>query len=478
MNLAKHTQAFLAETLRPLARPFTDCRFVVGVSGGVDSLVLLHILAQLVPHDHLLAAHLNHGWRDTAVLDAQFVAQTAAAWGVACAIETVNVVAQAQERGQSLEEAGRQARYRFFARLAHETNATAVLVAHHADDQAETVLLNLLRGTGLAGLSGMKPASPMPEAPEIVLLRPFLTISRADIETYSQQHGLTPVHDSTNADTTFLRNRIRHHLLPQLATYNPQFATHLRQLAEIAATDEAYLDQLAAENWPTLVQEQSEGEVFLHRDRWLALPLALQRRMLRRAVAVLRPSLADIIFLAIEQARLVAERGQVGAQSSLPGDLVLRVDYGRLHITATNSRPNPDKWPQVPAGALLPLKVPGTTQLANNWIIETSLLPQIDPAQAAENQDPWVAYLAADATGLTVRGRYPGERMTPLGMNGRSASLKEIMVNRKISAPWRPNWPLVSSADHTLWLVGHQIDERAKITPAAPTALRLLCRKS
>ncbi len=192
MNLAKHTQAFLAETLRPLARPFTDCRFVVGVSGGVDSLVLLHILAQLVPHDHLLAAHLNHGWRDTAVLDAQFVAQTAAAWGVACAIETVNVVAQAQERGQSLEEAGRQARYRFFARLAHETNATAVLVAHHADDQAETVLLNLLRGTGLAGLSGMKPASPMPEAPEIVLLRPFLTISRADIETYSQQHGLIP----------------------------------------------------------------------------------------------------------------------------------------------------------------------------------------------------------------------------------------------------------------------------------------------
>lgn len=478
MNLAKHTQAFLAETLRPLARPFSDLRLVVGVSGGVDSLVLLHALAEIMPRDHLLAAHLNHGWRDTAVLDAQFVAQTAAAWGISCLVETIDVIGQAQERRQSLEEAGRQARYRFFARVAHETDATAVLVAHHADDQAETVLLNLLRGTGLAGLSGMKAASPMPEAPEIVLLRPFLTINRADIETYSQQHGLTPVDDSTNADTSFLRNRLRHHLLPQLATYNPQFAAHLQQLAEIAAADEAYLDQLAAENWPALVDEQSEAGVSWHRDRWLALPLALQRRMLRRAVAVLRPSLTDILFPAIEQARLVAERGQVGAQSSLPGDLILQVDYGRLHITATNFRPNPDEWPQIPAGAVLPLKVPGTTQLANNWIIETSLLPHIDPSQAAENQDPWVAYLAADATDLIVRGRHPGERMTPLGMNGRSTSLKEIMINRKIGAAWRANWPLVSNAAHTLWLVGHQIDNRAKITATTPTALRLHCRKS
>jgi len=476
MDLAKNVQVWLAEAFRSLARPFPTSRLVVGVSGGADSLALLHILANIMPPERLVVAHLNHGWRDTPVHDAQFVAQTAAAWGASCIVESVDTIAQARADGQSLEEAGRLARYRLFARVARETEATAVLVAHNADDQAETVLLNLLRGTGLTGLSGMKAMAPLPEAPDIVLLRPFLTISRAHIEAYCQTHNLTPVQDSSNADVAFRRNHIRHHLLPQLAAYNPQIQTHLQQLATLAAADDAYLEQLVTENWPLLLPEQAESWLALDRTRWLALPLALRRRSLRRAVAVLRPFTPDISFPAIEQARSVAENGQVGAQSSLPGELRLRVDYGRLLITAYPHQ-TPGDWPQIAHNVVLPLPVPGTLTLANGWLLETTLADPADVAQASRNTDPWTAFLAVDEQPLWVRGRRPGERFAPLGMNGRTATLKEVMVNRKIGAAWRANWPLLCTAHRVVWLVGHQIDERAKVTPAATKVIQIHCVK-
>jgi tRNA(Ile)-lysidine synthase len=309
-----------------------------------------------------------------------------------------------------------------------------------------------------------------------VLLRPFLTVSRAHIEAYCQTHNLTPVQDSSNADVAFRRNHIRHHLLPQLAAYNPQIQTHLQQLATLAAADDAYLEQLVTENWPLLLLEQAESWLALDRTRWLALPLALRRRSLRRAVAVLRPFTPDISFPAIEQARSVAENGQVGAQSSLPGELRLRVDYGRLLITAYPHQ-TPGDWPQIAHNVVLPLPLPGTLALANGWLLETTLADPVDVAQASRNTDPWTAFLAVDEQPLWVRGRRPGERFAPLGMNGRTATLKEVMVNRKIGAAWRANWPLLCTAYHVVWLVGHQIDERAKVTPAATKVIQIHCVK-
>jgi len=477
MDLSKAVQVFLKDTAVFPSQPFLKTSLIVGVSGGADSLALLHILAGLLAPPQLVVAHLNHGWRDTAVLDAQFVSQTAASWGLTCVVETVDVVAQAKDEGLSLEEAGRRARYRFFARLAQQTGATVVCVAHNADDQAETVLLNLLRGTGLTGLAAMKPVAPLPEAPEVALLRPFLAISRADIEAYCQEHSLTPREDSTNADITFLRNRLRHELLPQLASYNPQIRTHLQQLAALAAADDGYLEQCVSHHWPSLVQEQTETELALNRERWRVLPLALRRRTLRRAMVVLRPFLANIGFAAIEQARQVAETGEVGAQSSLTGGLVLQVDYGRLRLTREPSR-FPGDWPQVPDGAVLPLPVPGTIALNDGWQLESVWQEGMDWAQIRHNADPWTAFLAVPEAELWVRGRRPGERFAPLGLNGRTAALKEVMVNRKIGAVWRANWPLVCTAGHVVWLVGHQIDERAKATAVARRVVQLRCYKS
>ncbi len=248
MRLSGRVQAWLQKEggLRPFLPPSVP--LLIGVSGGPDSLALLHVLKSIFSADQLVVAHLHHGWREEAGADAQFVTDTAVTWHIPCHIEKIDVAALAHAASLSLEEAGRKARYDFFARLAEETGAKVVAVGHHADDQAETVLMHLLRGSGLAGLRGMRPVSPLPGMPELKLIRPFLAASRAEIEQYCRENHLQPISDSTNQDTTFFRNRLRHELLPLLRTYNPQIDSHLQQMAAIIEADYDLLDTIMQKN--------------------------------------------------------------------------------------------------------------------------------------------------------------------------------------------------------------------------------------
>ncbi|MEK7277332.1 MAG: tRNA lysidine(34) synthetase TilS, partial [Chloroflexota bacterium] len=267
----------------------------VGVSGGPDSLALLHLLIRLRPEYDLdlRAAHLHHGLRDSADGDAEFVSRIAKEWAVPCVVERADVAALARANRLSVEEAGRRARYSFFARL-----AATVAVAHNADDQAETVLMHLLRGAGIGGLRGMLPKSSGQWAVGSgqIVIRPLLATPRADIETYIAAHGLQPKVDSTNADTTFFRNRLRHELIPFLQTYTPNIRDLLCRTADVAAGDYELLRGVIEKSWAdTLAAAPGEAVTFdLH--RWRALPLALQRALLREAVARLRPGLRDVDF--------------------------------------------------------------------------------------------------------------------------------------------------------------------------------------
>ncbi|MCB9453227.1 MAG: tRNA lysidine(34) synthetase TilS [Anaerolineaceae bacterium] len=210
---------------------------VVAVSGGADSLALLHILQELRPRLEcdLHVATLDHGLRGAdGAADAHFVAATAAAWGLPVTIGNTNVPALMEQTGQGVETSARQARYAFLAGVARDVGASLVATAHHADDQAETILLHLLRGSGLRGLRGMAFHAALPGFPEITLVRPLLATSRTEIETYCREHHLTPRHDATNQDTTLLRNHIRHDILPQLQTINPQIVPTLMNLSESA----------------------------------------------------------------------------------------------------------------------------------------------------------------------------------------------------------------------------------------------------
>ncbi|HFD38988.1 MAG TPA: tRNA lysidine(34) synthetase TilS, partial [Anaerolineae bacterium] len=221
-------------------------RVVVGVSGGPDSLCLLHLLHRLqAEYDLALhVAHLHHSLRGAdADADAAFVRQIAAAWGLPCTVEQADVPALAAEGKLAVEEAARQARYAFLRRVAIGVGARIVAVGHNADDQAETVLMHFIRGSGLAGLRGMLPRAPYPQftnpqstnsqstSPHLTLIRPLLDISRADILAYCDRHGLTPRFDRSNLDTTYFRNWLRHEALPLLARHNPNVDQVLRRTA-------------------------------------------------------------------------------------------------------------------------------------------------------------------------------------------------------------------------------------------------------
>jgi tRNA(Ile)-lysidine synthase len=449
-------------------------KWVVGVSGGPDSLALLHILRQIVGPARLVAAHLNHNLRPNAAADAQFVAETAAAWQIPFTLQSHDVAALAREAGLSLEVAGRQARYTFLANLAHQVGTRLIAVGHHADDQVETLLLHLLRGTGFRGLRGMQPIRPLPADPDCLLLRPLLYTSRAEIEAYCHDQQLQPRHDATNRDTRFRRNWVRHELLPQLVAFNPQIKRNLQQLADMVDANMEILDDRFIDAWLAAVNDIDEDWLALDRPIWQRQPLALRRRLLRAAVRQLE-SQAEINFRTLEQARLLAEAEGSGTTAVLPGGMLLEVGYKELIVRRDTAVIIPE-LPQLSNDESLPLPVPGQVSLAYGWWLETAVLDQFDLAAIQQNRDPWTAYLdAAQAGSLCLRPRRPGERMQPLGLNGRSAKLKEIMVNRKIPAALRARWPILAHDDHALWLVGHVLDERVGVTAVTRQVWRITC---
>ncbi|MDX1616327.1 MAG: tRNA lysidine(34) synthetase TilS [Candidatus Promineifilaceae bacterium] len=455
-----------------------DERLVVGVSGGPDSLSLLHMLAKgvLHPRDLIEVGHLDHRWRPDSAAEAATVESVAGGWGLSVHVGTVDVAAVARQQGLSLEEAGRQERYRFLARVADESGAQVVATAHHRDDVVETVLLHLLRGAGLTGLRGMARSAAVPDAASLRLIRPLLDLSRAEIEAYCARHDLHPLRDPTNLEPTFLRNRLRLELLPELERLNPGFRRRLWQLSRMAAAE---LDVLAADTdraWSLVRVDGGPGWVALDREEWGRLPLATRRRVLRRAVATLRPGLRDVGFGATELARSVADAGQAGREAHLPGGAVLRVEYEQLHIAVPDADQPAPRQPQLASTAAQVLPVPGQLELANGWSLDARILHQMPRERITGNPDPWVAYSGLVADTLIVRPRRRGERFQPLGMGGQSAKVSDVMINRRIDAHLRRRWPIVATSDHLLWLVGHQLDERARVMAQDQTVLRLTVR--
>lgn len=447
-------------------------QLVVGVSGGPDSMALLHALRSHIPANRLIIAHLDHGLRPSSAAEAQQVAL--AAKGSRFHTERIDVTALARENGQSLEEAGRIARYELLARVARKEGAAHIAVGHNREDQVETILMHVLRGSGLAGLRGMQSASPLPGHTGLWLLRPLLSVTREEIEAYCAENHLAPILDESNASHSFLRNRIRGELLPLLETYNPQVRQRVIEMGEILTAEEEYLAAQAASTWGKLLIERGKSHVVLRRSDWLALPLALRRRLLRLAIAAIQPDASDVGFRALESARVIAERGETGSRADLSGDVAILVSYD--HLIIKNETANLTRgFPQLLS--IEPLPIPGKIELADGWQLTAKWLnsEEFDLDAIHANRDTWQAYVALAAVdSLTVRPRLSGERMRPLGLNG-ERKLKEIMIDRKIPAHLRGRWPIVTTQAHAVWIVGHVMDERVRVISGAQRVVRLRC---
>jgi tRNA(Ile)-lysidine synthase len=446
-------------------------RALVAVSGGPDSTALLLVLAHLSASGglklDLWLAHFDHGLRRRAEREAEkaFLSRLAAKLDLPLLVGQGDVRAHARQHRLSLEEAARELRYRFLAEQAEKAAIDVVATGHTAGDQAETVLMHLVRGSGLTGLAGMKPSSswPFPGHDDLLLVRPLLAVSRGETERYCQEEGLSPCLDVTNLLLGPLRNRIRHQLLPLLRRYNPKIEAALLRLAAATASDLAYLEGTATAFWDALAVKE-KGGVGFPRSELAALPPAIRNRLLQAACQQL---LADARQIEAVHIHSMAEAlaKPAGSRLSLPGGLAFAVDGEFVRLTV--DREEAAKVAPIPE---TPLVVPGRTTLAG-WLIEAETLT----GQTVEvGADPCEAFLDHQAVGgqLTVRGRRRGDRFRPLGLGGEK-KLQDYLVDAKVPRDERDAVPLVCASWGIAWVIGHRIDERVRVREGTRTVLHL-----
>jgi tRNA(Ile)-lysidine synthase len=312
---------------------------VVGVSGGPDSVCLLHILHQI--GYSIFAVHVNHGLRPEAGDEAQEVEKFSARLGVKFFSHQVDVLKFASENAVSIEEAARALRYRSLFEQAKLLNANAVLVGHNADDQVETILMHLLRGSGLVGLRGIEFRTlPNPWSESIPLLRPLLSTFRVDIQNYVDTNKLKPVTDQSNLEITYFRNRVRRELIPILESYNPKIREILLRMGQNLKDDYSILQQIVCKAWESTLIEQGDGFVSFHTANFLDFPVSIQRYLLRMAIARHLPGLRDVGFDCIERGLALLAGGKPSSQTDLIAGIRLIKDGKQFWvITRTANLP-------------------------------------------------------------------------------------------------------------------------------------------
>lgn len=465
---------------------------VVAVSGGADSVALLHALHELAPGQRwrLHVAHVNHQLRGAeSDADAAFVAEFATQAGLPCTVESIDV-ARAQRTQSSPENTARRLRYRLLAGIARTVGARFIALAHHQDDQAETVLLHLLRGSGLGGLAGMRYASPLlladdaaptpgnatstdngcrearnPTDPTITLVRPLLNVARTDLRAYCARKGLAFREDSSNETATPQRNWLRHEVLPLLETRYPAVARTLARAAHVLAEDHAYLAE-TAEDWLNRHARECADGVLLAHAAWRALPSALQSAVLRCAVGRVAGGVQGLEHAHVANARDVLREGKSGVTASLPGGLLCRAEHDGIWL---GYAPAPESF------APVTLAIPGRTEIAPlGYAIHAALVEpgSVDFSAKVSDDDAWLD--AGQAAGpLTVRTRRPGDRFAPLGMTGEK-KLQDFLVDARVPARLRDRVPLVvTEDDRIVWVAGHRIDARFRIMDTTRQALHL-----
>ncbi len=410
---------------------------VVGVSGGADSLALLHVLYTLSSQMgfRIHAATLDHSLRGMeSANDVRYVEALCHEWGIPVTAGKVDVAALGQQRHLSMESAARLARYDYLAETARTVGAARIAVAHHANDQAETILLRLLRGSGTHGLRGMAWTASVPGHADLTVIRPFLQVTRAEIEAYCQENAITPRQDSSNDDATILRNYLRLTVFPGLEKHNPRVQRVLTQLADIAAVEDDYLQEQLNRITSGEAVVSSEGRLTIWRAVFADLHPALQRRFVAWAAEQLNHA-EDVDYTHIVDAVHLALKGELGSVALFAGGLQLRVDYETIVIEQEDAPVTDCNYPLLSSEHTISLRVPSVTVL-DGWELH------ISPTPPAENM-PICRLALLEGAVVTLRTRREGERFAPLGLGGHSQKLNRWMINRKVPRLLREQIPLV-----------------------------------
>jgi tRNA(Ile)-lysidine synthase len=453
-------------------------RVAVALSGGPDSVALLHLMRELERSgDVILAgiAHFNHQLREAAAEDEQFCRDLAAALDLPIAVGSADVRTAARESKQSIEDTARRLRYAFLHQASASFGADAIAVGHTRDDQAETVLLRMVRGAGTRGLASIRPRAGS-------VVRPLIDVSRAELRAFATEREFPFREDETNADVTIPRNRVRHELLPYLRReFSPNIVEVLAREAALARDDDERLQNEAIDLATSIVLTNTQtapfGEgVVVDAGGLNALHPALASRVARIALGHLG---ADrfVGFDHVQRFLEFVRDGRTGSSLSLPGQRVrmLRAP-AQPHERLVILEPVSPRLETSQAGAVFqfPLSIPGEVVLARQgWTVSA------DWAGAEDPRSPrGLTALVKGLNGpLAVRSRRPGDRFSPPGLGGRARKLQDFLVDRKIARSDRDALPLVVDRDDRIvWIVGHAVAEGFRAVTPSPGVILLKAR--
>jgi tRNA(Ile)-lysidine synthase len=425
---------------------------LVCVSGGPDSMALLQSLWELSREWNLslTAAYLDHGLRPEAEAEKAFVREAAFSRGLSFVSERADVRGLARKNRLPLQEAARNARYDFFLRAAAGFTAEKIALGHTADDQAESVLMRLLRGSGTRGLAGIPPKR------NGRIIRPLLEVRREEVEGYLRERNVPFCDDVSNRSLHYLRNRVRRELMPFLETYNPRIRRILSATGEQFRLEEDFWQDLVRERFPALLRGRGEAGLRLDMGKLCEAPLPLRLRFFRRAVETLLGHLRGFSFRHIQAVENLRRNPGPNKKISLPGGLVVARRYDELFFSRGGEEGAAFAYPVDGPGVLRIPEIGGEIRLALRERGEKEVFPD----------DPAAALLDGDRIRfpLLVRSFRPGDRFQPLGMPGRK-KIKDFFIDLKIPADRRRKVPLLIFEEEIVWVAGLRPDHRFRLKP-------------
>ncbi len=433
---------------------------VVAVSGGCDSVALLHVLHSLQARLEvdLHVASLDHGIRGEAGQhDVNFVRSLAQRWKLPYTAQRAEVPKLAREWGIGLEAAARRARYDFLACVARQQGSSCVAVGHHAQDQAETMLMHIVRGSGARGLGGMRTISPMPFHPAITLFRPLLSLAREQLEAYCAAHNLAYRHDETNEDTTFRRNYLRHEILERLERLNPDMLGAFGRLAESIAVDEDFFAELLETQLMPAV-DKFEGVWRIGKQAFFEMHPALQRRLLREAFRRLGDEFTGLSHHVTLDLITWAKSARPGTKRDGGASIELYMDYDDLWILRKGSQMMQSDYRLIPRDTDASI-TPSAPYKRHGLSISIA-----DSSTSFSHSNDVVLKAECD---VRLRTRRPGDRFKPKGMGGQSRKLKNWMIDRKVPRYVRDRIPLVTADGDVIAICLGETWHLAETDPAA-----------
>lgn len=462
MRNIQNMQDVFITNLREACHVRPDEVVIAGISGGPDSMALLDLLQKA--GQPVIVGHFDHKLRPESSADAAYVSRMAEERKLPFCGGSEDVNAYASSHKATIEESARILRYRFLFSLAEDYHARHVAVGHNADDQVETVLMHLIRGSGLSGLAGMQHCQILTMFSQTTaLIRPLLDTWRDDIDSYCAENGIFPVIDKTNTDTTYFRNRLRNDLIPYLESFNPQVKKAIQKLSQITKVDFAYIHKMVIREFDHLCTYKTKNTIGVSKAEFLDCDRSLQLNLLVHILQMLTESQGDYDFELLNRTLFYIKNPPRSRQCHLYGDIWLRIS--ETQFTLSIGKPQPSSESIVQTGDNFHAVIhPGETiDLLSGY----KLTLEISQNDASIRLTPGKFYAVLDydkVTGdLTVQNRKPGSRFAPLGMNGKSSKISDYFINQKIPVQFRQKYPLVYAGDTIAWVPGYQIAECYKV---------------